>query len=288
MIYRIRHTTSYAYAQPVDLAAHLLHLTPRSLPAQQVAAAKLSVTPSPTHRSDAPDHFGNTATRIFLEIPHERFEVVTEALVEVRFPDPPPADSTAPWDHIAATAPASDAAEFLFPSPLAPILPAATAYAAGSFPAGRPILAGLLDLTSRIRRDFAYRTGITGPHTGIAEVMAGRSGVCQDFAHVMIAGIRGLGLPARYVSGYIRTRPPPGGTALRGADQSHAWVGAWLGAEHGWVDLDPTNDLVVRDEHVVLGWGRDFADVSPLRGVILGGGNHGLWVGVEMEAVAGA
>ena len=283
MIYRLRHVTSYAYAHPVDLAAHLLLLTPRRLPHQQVARAGLTVTPSPSHMTGARDHFGNQATRVFLDVPHERFEVVAEALVEVRFPDPPPIAATPAWEAVAGAARGSPAAEFVFPSPLAPLVPAATGYAAASFPAGQPVLAGLLELMGRIRRDFAYRPGVTGPNTQVAEVLEGRSGVCQDFAHVMVSALRGLGLPARYVSGYVRTRPPPGGAARRGADQSHAWVEAWLGAEHGWVGLDPTNDIVVRDEHVVLAWGRDFADVSPLRGVILGGGEHGLWVGVDLE-----
>ncbi len=283
MIYRLRHVTTYDYAQPVDLAAHLLLLTPRSLPCQRVARATLGVSPKPSHVTKAPDHFGNQATRVFLDVPHDRFEVVAEALVEVAFPPPPPTGTTLPWEAVAAAAPRGCGAEFLFASPLAPLVPAATGYAAASFPPGRPVLAGLLDLMARIRRDFAYSPGVTGPHTQVAEVLEGRSGVCQDFAHVMIAGLRGLGLPARYVSGYVRTRPPPGGVARRGADQSHAWVGAWLGPGMGWVGLDPTNDIVVRDEHVVLAWGRDFADVSPLRGVILGGGEHELHVAVDLE-----
>lgn len=287
MIYRLRHVTTYAYATPVDLAAHLLLLTPRRLAHQSVARAGLTVAPAPSHVTEATDHFGNQVTRVFLDVAHARFEVVAEALVEVRFPDPPPAALTPPWERVAEAARASDAAEFAFPSALAPLVAGATEYAAASFPAGRPVLEGLLGLMARIRRDFTYRPGVTGPHTQVAEVLAGRAGVCQDYAHVMISGLRGLGLPARYVSGYVRTRPPPGGTARRGADQSHAWVEAWLGPGFGWVGLDPTNDIVVRDEHVVLAWGRDFGDVSPLRGVILGGGEHGLWVGVDLEEAAG-
>lgn len=283
MIYRLRHVTTYAYAHPVDLAAHLLLLTPRRLPHQQVARAALHVTPAPSHVTETTDHFGNHATRIFLDVPHGRFEVAAEALVEVRFPDPPEAAATPPWEAVAAAAAASPAAEFTFPSPLAPLVPAATGYAAASFAPGRPVLAGLLEVMGRIRRDFTYRPGVTGPNTQVAEVLESRAGVCQDYAHVMISALRGLGLPARYVSGYVRTRPPPGGAARRGADQSHAWVEAWLGPEHGWVGLDPTNDIVVRDEHVVLAWGRDFGDVSPLRGVILGGGEHALRVGVDLD-----
>jgi len=287
VIYRLRHVTTYAYAHSVDLAAHLLLLTPRSLPHQNVVRSTLAITPTPSHMTEAADHFGNAATRVFLDLPHERFEVIAEALVEVRFPDPPSPTLTPPWEEVVAGARRSEAAEFIFPSPLAPLVPAATGYAAASFPAGRPVLAGLLELMGRIRRDFTYKPGVTGNNTQVVEVIESRTGVCQDFAHVMCAALRGLGLPARYVSGYVRTRPPPGRAARRGADQSHAWVEAWMGEGFGWVGLDPTNDIVVRDEHVVLAWGRDFIDVSPLSGVILGGGAHGLRVGVDLEEAEG-
>ena len=140
----------------------------------------------------------------------------------------------------------------------------------------------VLDLCGRINREFAFRPGVTTVNTSVADVLAGRAGVCQDFTHLMIAGLRAHGLPARYVSGYLRTKPPPGQAPRRGADQSHAWVGCWLGPEHGWVDLDPTNNLVVGDEHVVLAWGRDYGDISPVRGVILGGGAHTVTVGVDL------
>jgi transglutaminase-like putative cysteine protease len=288
VIYRLRHVTTYAYAHPVDLAAHLLLLTPRALPQQKVARSTIAITPTPSHATEAPDHFGNRASRVFIDVPHARFEVVAEALVEVRFPDPPEPAATLPWEAVREAARVSEAAEFCFASPLVPLVPAARGYAAASFPAGRPVLAGLLEVMGRIRRDFTYKPGVTGPNTQVAEVLESRVGVCQDYAHVMISGLRGLGLPARYVSGYVRTRPAPGGVRRRGADQSHAWVEAWLGPGQGWVGLDPTNDIVVRDEHVVLAWGRDFADVSPLRGVILGGGEHGLWVGVDLDEAEGA
>ena len=152
-----------------------------------------------------------------------------------------------------------------------------------AFPPARPLLAALLELNERIRRDFTFRPGVTTTSTTIREVLSRREGVCQDFTHLMIGALRGLGLPARYVSGYIRTHAPAGRARRLGADQSHAWVGCWLGPQHGWVDLDPTNGLVVKEEHVVLGWGRDFRDVTPLRGVILGGPEHELSVRVELE-----
>jgi transglutaminase-like putative cysteine protease len=205
VIYRLRHVTTYAYAHPVDLAAHLLLLTPRRLAHQQVTRAALEVTPTPSHVTQAPDHFGNLATRVFIDVPHARFEVVAQALVEVRFPDPPEPATTLPWEVVRDIARGSAAVEFTFPSPLAPLVPAARGYAAASFPARRPVLAGLLELMARIRRDFTYRPGVTGPNTQVAEVLESRVGVCQDYAHVMVSGLRGLGLPARYVSGYVRT-----------------------------------------------------------------------------------
>jgi transglutaminase-like putative cysteine protease len=282
MQWRVRHVTTYRYAETVDLANHLLHLSPRPLPGQRVLAATLTCTPPAALRTEATDHFGNRVTRLSIDRPHDRFEVVAEALVSILAPPPPPAAETPPWEAVAA-APTPEAAEFAFPSPMLPPQAAVRDYVARSFPPRRPVLAGLLELNGRIHRDFAFRPGVTGVATPVSQVLAQRAGVCQDFTHLMITGLRGLGLPARYVSGYIRTRPAPGGTALRGADQSHAWVGCWLGADHGWLGLDPTNDLVAAEEHVVLGWGRDFADVSPLRGIILGGGRHRLEVSVELS-----
>ncbi len=282
MRWKLRHATTYRYARPVDMATHMLHLTPREMPGQRLLHHTLTATPEPARVTHGVDDFGNAVTWLFLDSPHDRFVVVSEAEVEVRFPAPPPPASTLPWEEVAALA-GGTIAQFLFDSPLVPASPAARAYAGASFPRGRPVLEGLLHLMSRIRREFAYKPGVTGISTSVETIMATRAGVCQDFSHAMIAGLRGLGLPARYVSGYIRTHTPPGRVRLRGADQSHAWVGAWMGPDFGWVDLDPTNDCVTATEHVVLGWGRDFSDVSPLRGVILGGGRHTLDVGVDLE-----
>lgn len=284
MRWRIRHATAYRYAEPVDIATHMLHLSPRALPHQTVLWDSVACAPEPGRAASDLDHFGNRVTWLFLDRAHARFEVVSEAEVDVAFPVPPAAAETRPWEEVAALA-ARDAtaAEFALASPQLPEHAGARDYAAQSFPRGRPVLAGLLDLTWRIRRDFAFRAGVTGIATTVGQVLAQRAGVCQDFTHLMLCGLRGIGLPARYVSGYIRTLPPPGSTPRPGSDQSHAWVGAWLGPEHGWVDLDPTNNLVVQDEHVVLGWGRDFHDISPLRGIILGGGRHSLDVSVDLR-----
>lgn len=283
MIYCLRHRTAYGYAHTVDLAAHLLHLKPRALPGQRVLSARLTCLPSPDHHTETHDHYGNAATRLFLVAPHTSFEVTVESLVEVDFAPPPEAAETLPWEDVAAGAAGVETADFLQPTHHVPILPEATAYARISFPPRRPVLEGLLELNRRMRQEFTFQAGVTSITTPIAEVLRERRGVCQDFTQVMLAGLRGLGLPARYVSGYVRTRPPPGQKRRRGADQSHAWVSAWLGPEQGWVQLDPTNGIVVRDEHVILAWGRDFSDISPLRGVLLGGGDHRLEVNVDLE-----
>ncbi len=283
--YALRHVTTYRYAAPVDLAQHMLHLTPRVLPGQAVEALVLEVSPAPAHRRDGADHYGNGVAWLSIEAPHDAFAVVLDAVVAVGFAPPPPAGATPPWEAVrdaAASLAGVEAAEFALASPLAPADPGAGAYAVQSFPSGRPVLDGLLELTARIRRDFAFKPGVTTISTPVSQVLSTPAGVCQDFAHLMIAGLRAIGLPARYCSGYVRTRPPPGQARRHGADQSHAWVGCWLGPGLGWVDLDPTNDLVVRDEHVLLGWGRDYADISPVKGILLGGGKQVLEVSVDL------
>ena len=289
MMYWVRHITAYAYDQPVDLAAHLLHLKPRALPGQRVIHARIRCQPAPDHATETHDHFGNAATRIFIAAPHQHFEVTAEALVAVDFAPPPPPEATLPWDVVADQAQrgCDEATEYLHASAHAPALAEAAEFARPCFPPGRPVLAALLHLHERIATDFRFQAGVTSISTPVEEVLRLRRGVCQDFTHLMIAALRGLGLPARYMSGYIRTRPLPGQERRRGADQSHAWVGAWLGERDGWVGLDPTNGIVVRDEHVVIAWGRDFADISPLRGVILGGGAHHLSVSVDLEPAEG-
>ncbi|MBI0432422.1 transglutaminase family protein [Roseomonas sp. KE0001] len=283
MNWRVRHSTLYRYTEPVDLATQQLHLSPRPLPHQRVLWDSLACTPEPTRISTATDHFGNRVTWLFLDRPHTRFEVVAESEVAVEFPPAPAVADTPAWEAVVeAAAGDAEAAEFTYPSPMLPEHVGARDYVAPSFPPGRPVLEGLLELKARIRREFSFRAGVTGISTTVTQILAQRAGVCQDFTHLMICGLRGLGLPARYVSGYIRTFTPPGQQRRLGSDQSHAWVGAWMGPGLGWVDLDPTNDLIVRDEHVVLGWGRDFSDISPLRGIILGGGRHSLEVGVDL------
>lgn len=289
MRYRVRHATHYSYSKPVDLAANLLHLRPAVSEWQRVESEALRVRPSPGRLIDRHDHFGNRVTWLFVNRPHTEFEVVSEAVVEVCPKAPPEAEATPAWEDVRDRAQGSGAAaEFRFDSPRVPALPAAAEYARPSFTPRRPILSALTELNERMFRDFKFRSGVTTISTPIAHVLERREGVCQDFTHLMLSALRGLGLPARYISGYIRTRPPPGEPRRRGADQSHAWVGGWLGPDHGWIGLDPTNGVIVACEHVVLAIGRDFSDISPLRGMILGGGQHRLRVGVDLEPLGAA
>ena len=286
-IMRLRHATTYSYEQPVALAAHLLHLRPRALAWQRVLEFTLTADPTPSRQRNGADHFGNPVTWMFHDEPHARFEVVSEASVEL-LPRPMPV-VTPPWEQVADAvrnqAWAWREAEFAFPSPFVPPLAEARLFAAPSFQPGRLIADSVTCLARRIGQEFRYQPGATTISTPLARVFARRTGVCQDFAHAMIAGLRSFGLPARYVSGYVLTQPPAGGERLRGADQSHAWVGCWLGPGLGWLDLDPTNSSIVGQEHVCLAWGRDYGDISPTRGVLLGGGSHTLSVGVDLETV---
>ena len=286
-VLRVEHVTEYDYATRVEFAAHMLHLCPRALAWQRVEQFALRVEPEPDRIRWSTDHFGNRVAWVFLDRAHQSLRVAMEAVVTIDRQAPPAPLDTPAWEHVAREAirpdAALDAAEFVFPSPMVRASLDAKTYAALSFPPGRAILAGLLDFNARICGDFRFDPEVTTVFTPVEQVLRLRAGVCQDFAHLMISGLRGLGLPARYVSGYVRTRPPPGQARRRGADHSHAWVSCWLGAEHGWIDLDPTNDLVVGDEHVWLGWGRDYGDVSPIRGVLQGGGRHSLQVSVDIE-----
>lgn len=288
MKYRITHVTTYTYAAEVSVSHHLLHLRPRDLPRQRVESFDLVVHPELTARSRRVDYFGNHADVIMVESAHRQLEVVAGSRVEV-LPAPDREEvGSPPWDHVAAACrgqawnDAVAAAEFCFDSPHVRRGEMAMAYARGSFTPGRPWLEAVSDLSSRIHRDFQFDPKATGVATPVEEVLRGRKGVCQDFAHLMLACLRSMGLPARYVSGYLETLPPPGQARLVGADASHAWVSAWCPGL-GWLDFDPTNDLVPGERHVILAWGRDFSDVSPIRGVLVGSGEHALSVSVDVE-----
>lgn len=285
-LYRLYHSTVYDYAEPVIIGTHFIHLLPRERPGQKVLESGLTISPSPDNRRDEVDHFGNFTTSVSLITQHRQFSVLLDAVVDVAQPPAPTAGQTPAWETIAAwSQSAPDVAEFCLPSRLAEPNADITAYAAVSFVPGRSVMEAIADLNSRIFADLTYQPGVTNNATTAAQVLPIMAGVCQDYAHLMLACMRAWGLPGRYVSGYLRTLPPPGEQKWRGADQSHAWIGAWLGPDYGWVDFDPTNNLIVFDEHVTLAWGRDFGDVSPLRGVILGGGRHTLAVSVDLAEI---
>jgi transglutaminase-like putative cysteine protease len=286
--YLLSHRTSYSYASTVDSAQHIAHLRARPFPGQVVSSIGITTSPEPALAVQHVDHFGNLIDIYRIDTPHKRFNIEVRADIEVRFPDPPPAGQTPPWEEVRTAligggfpTPA-EASEFVHESPLVPIEAPLRDYGAKSFTPGRPILEAASDLKKRIRTDFDYNPGATDISTPLSEVFSGKAGVCQDFAHVMIAACRAHGLAAGYVSGYIRTVHSKEEAALRGSDASHAWVAVWCGEKAGWVHLDPTNDLIAREDHVVVAWGRDFSDVSPLRGVILGGESHSYGVDVTL------
>ena len=291
--FRLRHATRYAYSRRVDLAQHVLHLDARETPVQTVVAAEVACTPQPGSLSRRTDHFGNRVTQVQLAFAHDGFTAELRADGELRPRQIPAPGATPPWEEIAAALDgdgfpeAIEASEFALPSPLVPRLAGLEAFARRIFGARRPVLDGVMALTGAIHETYRYDPAATEVSTPLARVLDLRAGVCQDFAHVQIGALRSLGLAARYVSGYVATRPAPGASALRGADASHAWISVWCGPAVGWVDADPTNDCLVIDRHVVAAWGRDYGDVSPVRGVLSGGGPHRLEVAVDLDLDAG-
>ena len=290
MIYRIVHRTTFSYRHPVSVGKHVACLKPRSLPNQQLTNSELHIEPAPAAMTERIDYFGNLQCFFTVQEPHR--ELVVEARSEVRMEGVAatlPEDSR-PWEEAVRLIPRDQSSEgleayqFMFESPRIRLRPEFATYALQSFTPGRPLREGLLDLTTRIHKDFRFDSKVTNVRTTTEEVFRKRHGVCQDFAHFQIACLRSLNLSARYVSGYLRTHPPHGQPRLVGADASHAWISAYCPGI-GWIDLDPTNNLVPSNGHVTLAWGRDYGDVSPLYGVIQGGGAHALNVAVDMDAI---
>ena len=289
--YVVVHETNYDYEHPVGLSRQVLHLTPRDTAFQTCRAHALDISPTPEILAVTTDAFGNPITSLSIEADHQTLEVRAESWVDVTARPVITDASTPAWDDVrarlayrAGRRPEADdleAARFLFESTRVRNKRELAAWTMPSFPAGRPLLAGVRELMHRIHRDFAFDPKATTVSTPVMEVFEHRRGVCQDFAHLMLSCLRSLGLAARYVSGYLLTRPPPGKKRLVGADASHAWVSVYCPG-HGWIDLDPTNGILPSLEHVTLGWGRDYDDVIPLRGVLLGGGEHGLEIKVTV------
>ncbi len=313
MIYDIRQTTTCDYASPAAQAHHVLRLTPINRSGQRVQVAALQIVPEPRHRREGQDFFGNRLTWIDIEEPHETITVKLAARVAVDpLPFPPPLAgegrvgaapvSTPAWEDVREEAFATSdigplsPAHFLFPSRLVSLDPEIRNYARESFSPGRPVLEAALELMHRLKADIVYEIGATTVTTTPPMSFALRRGVCQDFAHIMISGLRGIGLPAAYVSGYLRTLPRTDPTRLQGADAMHAWVLVWCGSPTlphtqgteglGWIGLDPTNAVVASDQHVVLAVGRDYTDVAPMDGVILGSGRQHMQVSVSVTPVA--
>lgn len=288
--YRVVHETSYRYAALVSSSRQIAHLTPRDTSWQQVVSHRIDVQPGPIERSEGVDYFGNRIVGVFVDEPHQALTVRAESEVLVSRYAPAPGAASPPWESALAEkgewGPGTDLEleSYRIPSPAVPLLSAARAYAAPSFTPGRPWLAALLELTQRIRKEFVYDPKATTITTSVEEVLALKRGVCQDYAHLMLSCLRTLGIPARYVSGYVLNRPRADGTKLTGADASHAWVSAHCPAL-GWVAFDPTNGKIADVEFVTLGWGREFLDVTPLRGVVLGSASQQLAVAVSVTPV---
>ncbi len=290
---RVVHETRYRYASPVTLSRQLLHLTPRPLPSQQVIAHRIAVQPPPAESIAGHDYFGNPTSQAVITTPHRALSVLAESTVELRSrtvaQDPGSIGWEAARDALSrlGSAAALDAARFRFESPHVPLGGAIQTYAADIFAPRRALLPALAELTARIHEEFEFDATATDIATPLEEVLQHRHGVCQDFAHLMIGCLRSRGLAARYVSGYILTMPPPGQPRLIGADASHAWVSVYCPghdpAADDWIDFDPTNNCSIDRDHATLGWGRDFSDVTPARGVTLGGGPQQLSVQVTVS-----
>ncbi len=290
MRYRITHTTSYEYRESVSTCHNEARLVPRSTVNQKPRGTRLSTEPSAAALVEDRDYFGNVVHFFMLEEAHHRLSVSAVSEVDL-IPYQAPVLSLAPaWEAVRdavrgeLSAEGLRALEYTFESPHVRFSEELFQYAAQSFSARRPLLEAVYELTRRIYRDFEYHPGATTVATPLDEVLRTRRGVCQDFAHLGIGMLRALGLPARYVSGYVHNAPAPGQEKLQGADASHAWFSVFC-PDFGYVDFDPTNGCIPHAEHVTLAWGRDFSDTSPLRGVILGGGAHHLTVGVDVVAL---
>jgi transglutaminase-like putative cysteine protease len=290
MTYNILHRTLYDYTAPVTVSHHVARLTPRANMVQAQESFSLKIFPEPTLRKDREDYFGNQLCLFSIQEVHTKLEVISHSRVTVRRETPPAPESCPAWEDVAALFrdPVSpevvEPYQFVFDSPQVRASFELADYALESFPKGTPLLAGARELTRRIFKDFKYDPKATTVATPLEEVVQKRRGVCQDFAHLGIACLRSLGLPARYVSGYLRTRPPEGKPRLVGADASHAWFGVFCPGV-GWVDFDPTNNVQPGEEHITVAYGRDFGDVSPVAGIITGGGHHAVKVSVDVAEI---
>jgi transglutaminase-like putative cysteine protease len=291
--YSVRHETTYRYAADVMHSHHLLHLVPRPAPYQECLEHELQIEPASHRRVDGQDAFGNPLIRLELAPPHRELRVISQMQIEVHARPAVSPETTEPWERLRdsfayrgawPSRDQLDAARFRHESPHVRVKQSFTDYSAACFTEGRPILAAAEALSTKLHDDIEYAPGVTTISTSPTEVLETRRGVCQDFAHLMISCLRSRGLPARYVSGYLRTNATQGesGERLVGDAASHAWVSVWS-PPYGWIEFDPTNGCFAGTDHIAVAWGRDFGDVSPLRGVILGGADHKLSVTVRVS-----
>jgi transglutaminase-like putative cysteine protease len=288
MIFDVSHRTTYTYGKPVLQSEHLVHMTPRSGPRQTVQRYSLLIEPAPSANIALEDYFGNSSAILTIEEEHSELVIHARSTVEVHARDLPIPGLSTPWEQVVAKAVRANGEldvgvlQFTSASRHTKVVREAVEYARPSFPPRRPVLEAALDLTQRIYRDFTFDSKATDISTPVSHVLQERRGVCQDFAHLAITCLRGLGLPARYVSGYLLTYPPPGVEKLKGADASHAWISVWA-PEAGWVDFDPTNGIMPAEEHITAAHGRDYDDVSPISGVLLGGSGQQMDVAVDVS-----
>jgi transglutaminase-like putative cysteine protease len=290
MIFDVSHRSTYAYGKPVLQSEHLVHMTPRPGPRQSVHRHSLLIEPAPSSNITLIDYFGNPTSILAIEDEHDELIIHARSTVEVVATELPMGALSTAWEQVAARAKRNGGLDiavlqFTSASRHTKVVPEAIDYARPSLAPGRPILEAAMDLTRRIYTDFKFDSTATDISTPVSHVLQERRGVCQDFAHLALTCLRAFGLPARYVSGYLLTYPPPGMEKLQGADASHAWISVWA-PEAGWVDFDPTNGIIPTNEHITLSWGRDYDDVSPISGVLLGGSRQKMTVAVDVT-VAG-
>lgn len=288
MIYSIRHRTTYSYESQVKFARCVLRLSPPTTATQTVLRSSITVTPRPLETQERIGPFGARTLTVVVDTPHRALVIEARALVDVQADQPRLLSADPAWEDVrtlafgSASLAADGPASFLYPTARTPLRSELTEYARASFSPGRTMVDAATDFMTRIHADFTYDSKATDVRTQPIDAYKARRGVCQDFAHVMISGLKGLGLPAAYVSGYLRTTPPPGRPRLEGADATHAWVSLWCGEELGWIGFDPTNAMRVENDHIVLAIGRDYSDVAPIDGIILAPGEQKLKVEVDV------
>ncbi len=288
MKWKISHVTKYEYAELVPFCQNIVYLTPRKTAHQRCFRHRLSVRPHPSTYHRRTDYFGNTAAILSIDRQHRLLKINATSTVEVVPNDLPEQAKSVTWESVRDGLPLDRTAtglnnyQFAFRSPHVPLDEPIADYTRTSFASGRPLIEALADLNNRIHTDFKYDPKATSVSTPISAVFEMRRGVCQDLAHLLLSGLRSLGLAARYVSGYLRTRAAEGQERLVGADASHAWVSVYCG-EHGWVDIDPTNNVFASTDHITVAWGRDYSDVCPVAGMYIGGGAHALNVAVDVS-----